>query len=209
MKIETFPRDLVVLTADRNTHAALKGLLSRPAALGIRPISFEIHTHPQRDPGCLRRADAFLRPFTNRFGFALVVFDHSGCGKEKKPPEDLEAELLSKLSHSGWPERAAVIVIAPELENWVFSPSPQVELAMGWSRRTPGLRVWLKEKGLMAPGRSKPLDPKTAMQAALRHVRMPRSSSIYEDLAGSVSFSECSDRAFLKLQTVLKQWFQT
>jgi hypothetical protein len=126
----------------------MKGLLSRPAVLGIRPISFEIHPHPQRDPGCLRRADAFLRSFSNRFNFALVVFDHDGCGKEQETPEDLEGELRSKLSRSGWLDRTAVIVISPELENWVFSPSPLVDEAMGWSRRTPGLRVWLKEKGL-------------------------------------------------------------
>lgn len=208
MKIESLPRDLVVLAADRNMDAAMNGLLNRPAALDIRPISFEIHTHPQRDPGCLRRADAFLRPFTNRSSFALVVFDHSGCGKEKESPENLEAELHLKLSRAGWPDRAAVIVISPELENWIFSPSPQVDTAMGWARRTPGLRTWLKDKGLMIPGRTKPPDPKRAMEAALRHVRMPRSSSIYENLAGRVSFSGCTDRAFLKFQAVLKQWFQ-
>jgi hypothetical protein len=202
-----YERDLVVLTADKNMKFALQGLLNRSEALQIRPIKAVFYIHPESDPGCLLRADAFLRPFINHFPHAIVMFDREGSGRQHKMREELEEEVFAGLSRSGWEDRASVIVIDPELENWVFSESPEVDTAMGWAGRNPSLRLWLKAQGFLMPDQAKPSRPKEAMEAALRHVRIPRSSSIYGRLAEHVGLGRCTDRAFLKLITTLQSWF--
>lgn len=98
-------------------------------------------------------------------------------------------------------------MIEPELEAWVFSDSPHVAEALGWSGRTPDLATWLREGGFWEPGRVKPEDPKRAVDEALREARVRRSSSIYRTLAGKVSLQRCRDASFLNLRGVLQQWF--
>jgi hypothetical protein len=207
MNSDTFESDLVVLTADKNMKYALEGLLGRSHALAIRPISVEFYIHPERDPGCLLHSDDFLRPFANRFAHAMVLLDHEGCGKEELTRDKLEQQLAATLCRSGWVDRAEVIVIDPELERWVFSDSPEVDTALGWSGKYPPLRTWLAANGHLAVGENKPARPKEAMEAALRHVRMPRSSSIYGHLAQNVGIGRCTDRSFEKLKTILQTWF--
>jgi hypothetical protein len=203
----TYESDLVVLTADKNMKFALEGLLNRPQVLGIRPVAADFFIHPERDPGCLLRADAFLRPFVRRFAHAIVMFDREGCGKEDKTRDELEHQVASALSRSGWADRAAAIVIDPELENWVFSDSPEVDRALGWSGNNPPLHTWLVDQNYLAAGEIKPAHPKEAMEAALRHVRMARSSSIYGNLAQHVGIGRCTDGAFQKLKAALRAWF--
>jgi hypothetical protein len=207
MNAGAYESDLVVLTADKNMKFAIEGLLNRPQVLGIRPMAPVFYIHPERDPGCLLRADAFLRPFARRFTHAIVMFDREGCGKEKRTREVLEQQVALALSRSGWADRAAVIVIDPELENWVFSDSPEVDAAMGWGGNNPPLRTWLVDQNYLAAGEAKPARPKAAMEAALSHMRVPRSSFIYGDLAQRVGFGRCTDGAFQKLKATLRTWF--
>lgn len=137
MNSNDFESDLVVLTADKNMKFAVEGVISRYQALAIRPISAAFYIHPERDPGCLLHADDFLRPFARKYAYAMVMFDREGCGKEDKTRVELEQQLASELSRSGWADRAAVIVIDPELEIWVFSDSPEVDKALGWGGECP------------------------------------------------------------------------
>jgi hypothetical protein len=202
-----YESDLVVLTADKNMKFAIEGLLNRPQALAVRPISAVFYIHPESDPGCLLHADDFLRPFIKRFAHAIVMFDLEGCGKEKRTRHELEQQVVSALSRSGWEDRAAATVIDPELENWVFSDSPEVDRVLGWRGNDPSLRTWLENQDYLAAGQIKPARPKEAMEAALRHVRMPRSSSIYGHLAQNVGFGRCTDNAFQKLKALLRTWF--
>jgi hypothetical protein len=202
-----YESDLVVLTADKNMKFAIEGLLNRPQALAVRPISAVFYIHPESDPGCLLHADDFLRPFIKRFAHAIVMFDLEGCGKEKRTRHELEQQVVAALSRSGWEDRAAATVIEPELENWVFSDSPEVDRVLGWRGNNPSLRTWLENQDYLAAGQIKPARPKEAMEAALRHVRMPRSSSIYGHLAQNVGFGRCTDNAFQKLKALLRTWF--
>jgi hypothetical protein len=208
MKAAEAAKDLVVLVADKNTEFALKGLLSkRGRALRIRSITFDIFVHVERDPGCLNRAHDFLRPHSGRYRHALVMFDHDGCGQEHKDRAALEQQVEVQLSQAGWNDRAAAVVLDPELEIWVWSDSPHVEQALGWQDRTPGLRSWLVDSKLLKAGEAKPKDPKKAVEEALRFARKPRSSTVYQEIASSVSFESCTDAAFLKLRDTLSRWF--
>ncbi len=200
-------KDLILLVADKNMEASLRGLLSRSQSLKCRPVVFDLYVHPDRDPGCLRRAHDFLRPFSSRYERALVLLDHAGCGRETVERSGLESELEGRLSDAGWKDRAAAIVISPELESWVWSDSPHIARAFGWVGREVPLKDWLVEKGFLAVGAIKPAKPKEAVELALRTAYKPRSSSIYFELAQSVSTDRCIDPAFLKLRRCLREWF--
>lgn len=200
-------QDLVILTADRSTEFAITGVIGRGRSLGIRPITFRFFNHPEKDPGCCLAGHDFLRPFTNHFQHALVVFDQEGCGQERRPREDLEAEVAERLSRAGWEGRAQAVVIDPELEMWVWSDSPQVDRVLGWHDRQPDLRSWLLEQGFLDRHGMKPLRPKEAFQAALRHVRRPLSPALFSALAEQVSLDRCADTSFLKLKATLQSWF--
>jgi len=202
-----FDRDLVVLTADKNGEMAMRGILSRPPRVSIRPVSADYYVHPERDPGCLRSAADLLRGATRTHAYALVLFDREGGGRDARDRGALEREVEERLVRNGWSERCAVVVVDPELDAWVWSDSPLVDEVLGWAARTPALRLWLREKGFLGEHEFKPFRPKEALEQALRCVSKPRSSALYEMLAQRVSLQRCTDPAFQKLRNVLTAWF--
>ena len=207
MSSERTRRDLVVLVADKDMEATLRGLLSRRQALGIKAISWEIYAHPDHDPGCRAKGPTFLRSFCNQFEHALILFDREGSGRDTAAPADLEWQLEAQLARNGWEYRAAAIVLDPELEVWVWSASPLVDRVLGWTGRRPGLRQWLAEEAFLSATAPKPDRPKEAFEHALRHVRKQPSAALFRQLAQSVGFRHCTDRAFRKLQNRLVAWF--
>ena len=200
-------RDLVVLASDKDLRHALKGMLGRPEALSIRPIEADVLVHHEHDPACALRGVDFLANLSGQYRYGLLIFDHEGSGKEATAPLELQEELNQEFAGSAWGDRARAIVLAPELEAWIWSGSPHVDEVAGWVNRDPGLRPWLIEQGYLEEGQAKPASPKEAFQAALRETRTPRSASLYEQLASQVSLRQCTDRAFGELRGVLGNWF--
>lgn len=201
------PKDLVILVADKNMEFAIRGILSRCQSIGIYPPKFDIFVNAKRDPGCLRISHDLLRPYTNLYRYALVMFDREGSGAEQFSAQNLEQRVEGLLAQNGWPGRAIAIVIDPELENWVWSDSPQVDLVLGWANSEVNLRSWITQQGFLKEGELKPNRPKEAVTAALKIARKPRSSAIYHQIAQIVNLQRCSDPSFLKLKIVLKSWF--
>jgi hypothetical protein len=199
--------DLVVLVADKNMEAALRGMLGRASALGIHNVEFDIFVHPRRDPGCAREAHLFLRPLAADYRHALVVLDHQGSGREHVTPTALAEEVTQQLALAGWGNRAIAVAIAPELEVWVWSPSPHVADCLGWGGRRPDLHTWLAATGYWREGEPKPRAPKEALEAALREIRQPRSSALYAELATRVSLRGHTEPAFVALAQALQTWF--
>ena len=169
--------DLVALVADASMESAVRGLLSRRESLRIRPVRYEVYVHPHRDPGCLREAHSFLHSMTRQYAHALVLFDRHGCGREHEDRQSLEGTVAGRLA------------------------------AAGWAGQQPDLRTWLRDEGMWTDDEAKPADPKEATLRALRRVKQPLSSSLYEQLAGSVSLERCTDPAFAKLRDTLRKWF--
>jgi hypothetical protein len=204
-----FTKDLVVLTEGKNDQNAIRGILTQRRVLGIRVISADFHTHPERAGGIWRHAHEFLRPFHRTHAHALVLMDREGGGAlvEQQPRTNLELEIEQHLSANGWSDRAAAIVIDPEIEIWVWSRVPEVDTALGWTGRIPSLWEWAAANGYLRAGEGKPHRPKEAMEAALSQVHKPRSSVIYRQLAETVDFTPCTDPAFLKLRHTLANWF--
>jgi hypothetical protein len=200
-------KDLIVLVADKNMEAALVSVLRRPESLGIRPLTFDIFVHPYHDSGCLLNAHTFLQPFSQRYSFSLVLFDKEGCGQENIPSTKLEQNVQELLTERGWYNRSCVTVIDPELETWIWKDSPHVSNAIGWANRLQELYTWLEDKGFIENNESRPSRPKEALEAALRSVKKPRSSSIYSELGSKISLRKCTDPSFVRMRTQLQIWF--
>ena len=201
--------DLIVLVPDRNTEAAVAGILERHPSLHTRPVAARIIVHPEKDPGCRLHGHELLRLYQNDFRFALLIFDREGCGAEESTRTELERLAEETIASSGWKGRCGVVITDPELEIWVWSDSPRVDQAVGWLGRRPGLREWMQRQGFELTSAGKPLRPKEALEAALRVARKPRSSALYRELALKVGFERCLDPAFIKLKELLRAWFPT
>jgi hypothetical protein len=205
--------DLVILVADQDAKLALEALFTRPPSLGIRSIKPpEIHRHFHRDPGCRIEGVEFLTQYATQFSHALLMFDYEGSGEDtrknsRKTPEEIEKDLEDDLAKAGWDDRAAVIVLTPELEIWVWSESPHVVNELGWEGRYSDLRDWLEGKGLWESGQVKPDRPKEAVEALLRAAKKPRSSRLYQSLAKHVGLSRCNDPSFVRFKQILQRWF--
>ena len=200
-------KDLVILAADKDLEFALRGMLSRPKALGTRTVEEDIFVHPEHDPACALRGVDFLANLSGQYRYGLLIFDHEGSGKETTAPQELQKNLNAEFVSSKWGERARAIVLSPELEIWIWSDSPHVDEVVGWKNRNPKLRPWLIEQGWLQQGEVKPTQPKEAFEAALRKVRKPRSASLYQQIAERVSLRQCTDTAFLELKGILNNWF--
>lgn len=207
--MSALPRfDLVILVPGKDDREALDGLLSsRQPSLGIRPVSFETLVHPRHDPGCFHEAPDVLQPYQRHTARALIMFDYEGSGQEPRPAEEVRVDLSDRLRRSGWDDRAAVIVIEPEIEAWVWSDSPEVDAVLGRRGRIPSMREWLAAQGLWTTGNPKPAWPKDAMLAALREVRVQKSSALFRQLAEKVGLERCQDAAFAQLRNLLVSWF--
>ena len=200
-------RDLVLLVPDRNIEYGLRGLLGRPHAIGTRSIDFQPYVHPRRDPACARDSANFLRPFIHEFRHALVVLDFDGSGRADVTSTELAEEVRADLAANGWDERAAVTVIDPEVEAWVFSPSPNVEACLGWPRNKGRVRRWLEMHALWTGSDPKPRQPREALERVLREIGRPRSSTIYECPGKRVSVRQCTDPSFVQMLATLSAWF--
>lgn len=199
--------DLICLVADKNIEATMQGILARPSALGIPTISYETIVHPNRDPGCFHQWNDLLAGFRNRAAHALIVLDFAWDGAPVRSGVELESllgESIARIYSENW---ACPLVIDPELEAWIFSDSPHVAAALGWSEQFAHMRDVLAVQGHWPNSHEKPPDPKAAVEWILRCTRTPRSSSLYRGLASKVSFDRCRDRAFLRLKTRLVDWF--
>jgi hypothetical protein len=199
-------KDLVVLVAGKNELYAFKGALKRPEALGIRSISVEFLVHPNRDGGVRKTGVAMLALKRRQFSHALLVLDYEGCGSELTP-KVLESDLDEQLKPR-WNDRAKAIVIEPEVDVWMWGSDNAVQQVIGWAS-PPAVREWLKQRGFELNRDGKPLRPKEAMDAVTKESDQPRSSALYEEIAGKISLQRCTDAAFQRLRHQLILWFPT
>ena len=198
--------DLVCVVADKKIRAAVSGLLERPAALGIRPITSEILLHPEHDPGCFKRPADLLQVYRQTAEHALIVLDHNWDGVPTTSAAQLESRIDEKFRSVGMADWAAPVVIDPELEAWVFGASPHVAEVLGW-KGPRSLREALELWNLWEPDARKPTDPKAALERVLATTGKSHSASLFRSLARRVNTRDCQDRAFIRLRSLLQGWF--
>jgi hypothetical protein len=203
-------RDLIVVAADRAAQVMLIELLDRfPLALGLRPFTYEVIVHENRDPGCYTMGVEKLDLKAKEFEYCILIFDHEGCGAEHKSPPEIEIELEKQLTKGLWTDRNAVIVIEPELENWVWTNSIHTSAAIGWGNDREGLRSWLVAKAWLEPNEEKPKRPKEAMEASHKFkLNTPITSDTFQSIAAKASFKSCTSPSFQKFRSTITTWFQ-
>ncbi len=197
--------DLVVLVADKNMQFALQGALARHQAMGIRPMSYEFRSHMGRDGGVRTTGADVLARETTRFQHALMLLDHEGCGQEDDDSLTLETQLDTQL-RSTWGDRAKAIVIAPEVDIWLWGSDNALRETLQWPNDG-SIRDWLRGKGFEFNADEKPLRPKEALEAMRPVHKQPRSSAMYEKVTQRISLQNCTDSAFIRLKTQLQSWF--
>ena len=120
---------------------------------------------------------------------------------------NIRSHIESMLSANGWStDRIAVIVIDPELENWIWQRSIHVAREIGFESMD-DLLTDSDLRHAWPDGQSKPSSPKETLEAILRKKRIPRSSAIYRKITAQVSVNDCCDDAFLQLAEKLREWF--
>lgn len=185
----------------------MQGLLPRIQEIEkTQAFIFKIAVHPYRDPGIYNASDDFLKPFSDKFDFAMVMLDYKGCGKENKSTDEIARDIREKLDKSGWESRSSVIVINPELENWIWVNESRIQDAISWELET-GIYEWLHRNNLKRHDVTKPDNPKEAFEAALKLCHTPRSSSIYYQISSRSSYKDCQDVSFRNMISQLKTWF--
>lgn len=201
-------KDLLVLTADQDAYFTIQSILKRiPEIENISSINFDVFKHPQRDAGALNHAIEFVRPYLNDYKYLLVMFDYEGCGQESKQRSEIESKMETDLAANGWAERNACVIFEPELEAWLWVNETFLNNLVDWVKKE-SIYAWLQSNGFQSRRYSrKPDRPKEAFGTLLREQKIPRSSSIFKELATQASYKECVDPSFKKFIATMRTWF--
>jgi hypothetical protein len=206
-------RDCIFLLADKNMQAAFEGFLSRKAfyqSLGCGTFVFDPRqdisvASGDNDPGLYIRGHELLRPYQSTHRHAVVVLDAEWDGSPGK--ELITERLTARILATGWAvDHFAVIVIDPELENWIWQQNDHVARGLGFGNSNE-LMADTDLRVAWPQGQTKPTSPKEVLEALLRKNRIPRSSAIYKQITAQVSVRRCQDSAFQLLIESLRNWF--
>jgi hypothetical protein len=198
-------KDLGILVADLSMEKVLEAALFRHKALGIRPITFDIKVHPQRDGGIRTTGSQLLSLQSRQYMYGLLVLDFEGSGSHQTDALSLENELDVRLNLL-WQSNAKAIVIEPELDVWMWGADNVLQQILGWPSGV-SLRDWLRTKEISFLPNGKPERPKEAIEKIMFELKKPRSSALYYKIASKISFRRCTDSAFLRLRNTLVKWF--
>ncbi len=198
-------KDLVILVPDKNTQYAIKGAFGRQSALGVRNFSFEFLVHSGRDGGVRANGEQLLEIARPKYSHALLVLDFEGSGAENRSAPDLEQELDIRLAKI-WNNAAKAIVISPEVDVWMWGGDNALRQVLQWTESY-SIRDWLRTSNFNFDDADKPVRPKEALERVCRQLRLPRSASIYEQIAMRISLTKCTDSAFKKVRDTLQSWF--
>lgn len=210
--------DLVILTPDGAYESILTALLKRHQSIGIRPIVHRVVKDPMRDSS--PRSVDLLRPFASIAKHAMIVRDLAGSGWENRGGDALRQHLEKHLWDTTWsPDRSAVLVVEPEVEDWLRIPSPHLwRLVQTQARKRKEqaeeydlLRQHIEKIILQHTGRTacgKPSMPKEVFEDLLRSFGIPRANALYRYLATCESVRGCRSQSFARLLQLLQFWFR-
>jgi hypothetical protein len=176
----------------------------------VDPLSpsdiFRVPRHT--DGGVWKHAGANLRPFRDKYRFAVIVIDadfdpHPG-------PAVLLSDISTDMMTEGWErERFAVIVIQPELEAWLWAPNLNVARAFG-HEDFGALRRQLEQEQLWDSGDPKPKNLKHATARAAKLGKKQTGGPIFMSVFGAISMRACQscvEPGFVALRAALQNWF--
>lgn len=204
-------KDLLVYTADADAMAFMRSLLKRPQALGIREVSYEIERHPQRDCGMVQSAAELIRMKKGQYDKVLLIWDHHGSGREhRQGPRDVADEVQNKLDSYTWIDNSAVVVLIPELEQWLWFGEQAVAT---YYRITPStLQNWIQLRsdqiGLSADALRRD-QPKELFEYIVREkIKRTISPRDFEGIGAKISIAALERcQTFFLISRILRKWF--
>lgn len=205
-------RDCVFLLADGTMEAMFQGFFGRDGchhSLETRPFSFDSQediVSGTNDPRTYTQAHELLS-YQRTHLHAVIVLDKEWSGSPGV--DQIRLDIRRNMMASGWDEDAfEVIVIDPELENWLWQESPHLVDAFQYDGLQP-LRHWLRDQDppMWLDGETKPVRPKEAVEAVLRMTKVPRSAAIYRQITERVSIRRCTDPSFALFCECMRRWF--
>lgn len=195
--------DLLILLPDKDILSLLEGLLSRTGF--IRPVLYEAIPHEDRDHGCRKKYEHYVRGRNTDYQKLLVIFDRHGCGDDRDR-ETIEQEMETRIKGLGWPaEHICVLCIEPEIEQWLWVHPAHIQEAL--NQKQIDVHQFLEGKELKATNQIKPPDPKKAWQTLTKACGKKPSPTHFKQIGTYGSIGECTDPAFLKLKACLTSWF--
>ena len=204
-------KDLLVYVADADALAFMKATLNRPQALRIRPVSFDIERHPQRDAGMVQSGAELVRMKKGKYHRVLLMWDHHGSGRDHRQlPTDVGLEIQNKLDSFTWGGNSAVTILIPELEQWLWFC--ENALAAHCSITTNQLAQWQDEYALKLGSTTSILktdQPKElfehVMRERLKRTISPRDFEEIGKRAGITGLLACP--SFRAITETLRRWF--
>ena len=206
-------RDCVFLVADSQMEEAFKGFFSRDnfwLSIGCAEFAFDPNedlfvASGDNDPGLFIRGHELLRPYQNTHQYGVIVMDAEWDGSPGA--EVIAREMTQRLLRSGWKDgQVLVIVIVPELENWIWQRSIHLAKAIGFASESEMLSCPVV-KEFWNDGENKPRQPKKCLETVLELNCKPRSSALYRRVTSIVSMKGCTEASFLQLTKCLRGWF--
>ena len=202
--------DLIILTADGNMEALMKGLMSKIVKVEtVNPFTMEIKSITGADPAMRNRVVEFARPLIGKFKKIVIMLDFEGSGANITP-QALQTTISQQLAVNGWnKENHHVVVFEPECDAWLWVAEAQMRATFKSPRgkvMEEGFRSFLIKKSFELKD-TKPSRPKEAIEAICKELLISRTSSLYEKLAANASYKDCTDPAFLAFITQIRNWF--
>lgn len=204
-------KDLLVYVADADALAFMRSMLSRHQALGIRAISFDIERHPQRDAGMVQSGAELARMRKKDYGKAQLMWDHHGSVRDhKQEPPQVARDIQDKLDTYTWSGNSAVVVLVPELEQWLWHCENAVATHCGVT--TVQLGQWIAERAQKLNSSADALKQKQpkelfeyVMREKLKRTISPRDFEEIGKRAGIAGLLACD--SFRSIVDAFRLWF--
>ncbi len=220
MKVGERPYDLIALFADLDAMNLIEALIERGQQREcLGPFRWRSFRDPQRD-ALRNRPDSLLEPFLHEAGCRfLLVWDHSGSGRENTTPECAGEEVVKKLARRGVPsDHVYTFVVEPEIEGVLGTVWQRTKEILAAERgMSPPPDTAVRQQGakifnIPIPEKfSDALDayPKEMLISVIRLLRLRHSATLYDTLGRQLSIQAMKQGSPTvdRLAEVLRQWF--
>jgi hypothetical protein len=202
---------LLIYTACKHIQVTIETLITnRHEALKIQHLKESIdyqviRSGEKKDPGIYYSKPDFLAGIfhAKKAEKMMIVLDQAW---DNSPCQVSICNTISdKIKSTGISENTfKVIVIAPELEQWMWNLK-LIGFADCFSTSKSEIDDYARKIGF--DFKNKPSQPKELFEKFHSHFRKPYSAASFKKIAGICSVEKCNDKSFLEFKTTLQSWF--
>ncbi len=199
---------LLVLVEGINDEWVLREVLKRGRELMFTPLSeAQVEFRRHSSEVCTRGAE-IVRTVSRHYGRFLLVWDYEGSAQQARgvAPSRAQGIVQSQLNTLGMRDRAKAVVIAPELEIWLWSDLDAVAKALGQPRtQIDSLLNALAQKERLTPD----AQPKETLKRLASLCNDRADSSLYERITKQAKLDAWLREhwSFKSLVRALRRWF--